>query len=390
VLASRQFGPYFVGNAASASGTWFQNLAASILIFRLTHSAFMLGVLNFCQFVPVLLLVPWAGAAADRFDRRKLLICTQLGAGAVSAGLAALAWDGLARVWVVIAVSVMLGILGAFSSPSQTSMVGSLVEREDLAQAVALNSMTFNLARAVGPASAAGVIAAFGIAPAFAVNACSFLLLAGALMIVRPREQRRARRTSLKDSFRLIRESPTLGWYLLITATVSFSSDPINTESPAFAHAFHHSAAWSGAVVGSFGAGAVAAALLVAGRVSGSRARMAMTLVLLGVGIMLFAVSPWLPLALGFALVAGFGYLSSNTSATSRLQLGVAEHERGRIMALWSVAFFGIRPLASLLDGGLAASFGVRVAAIAMSVPALVGAVLAATAFHRRRRYVPA
>lgn len=390
VLRSRQFGPYFVGNAASASGTWFQNLAASILIFRLTHSAFMLGVLNFCQFVPVLLLVPWAGAAADRFDRRKLLICTQLGAAAVSAGLSALAWNGLAKAWVVIGVSGMLGILGAFSSPAQTSMVGSLVEPEELAQAVALNSMTFNLARAVGPASAAGVIAAFGIAPAFAVNACSFLLLAGALAIVRPREQKRARRTSLKDSFRIIRESPTLGWYLLITATVSFGSDPINTESPAFAHAFHSPAAWSGAIVGSFGAGAVAAALLVAGRVSGSRTRMTATLVLLGAGIMLFAISPWLPLALCFAAVAGFGYLSSNTSATSRLQLGVGEHERGRIMALWSVAFFGIRPLASLIDGGLAASFGVRIAAVTMSVPALVGAVLAATSFHRRRRYATA
>jgi MFS family permease len=388
VLRSRQFGPYFVGNAASASGTWFQNLAASILIFRLTHSAFMLGVLNFCQFIPVVLLAPWAGAAADRFDRRKLLICTQLGAAFVSASLSLLAWQGEAKVWVVIAISGALGILGAFSSPAQTSMVGSLVEREELPQAVALNSMTFNLARAVGPASAAGVIALWGIAPAFAVNACSFLLLAGTLTIIRPREQKRARRTSMRDSFRLIRENPTLGWYLLITATVSFSSDPVNTESPAFAHAFHYSEAWSGAVVGAFGAGAVSAAFLVAGRVSGSRARMAATLCVLGAGMALFAVSPWLPLALCFAAVAGFGYLSSNTSSTSRLQLAVAEHERGRIMALWSVAFFGIRPIASLIDGGLAASFGVRVAAIAMSVPALVGAALAATSFHRRRRAV--
>src|SRR5436309_9277374 len=114
ILRSRNFGPYFVGNAASASGTWFQNLAASILVYRLTHSPFLLGVLNFCNFIPVLLLAPWAGSSADRFDRRRLLLVTQVGSAVVSAVLAGLAWGGLARVWVVVLCVAVLGIGSAF------------------------------------------------------------------------------------------------------------------------------------------------------------------------------------------------------------------------------------------------------------------------------------
>lgn len=374
VVRSRNFGPYFVGNAASASGTWFQNLAASILIFRLTHSAFLLGVLNFCQFVPVLVLAPWAGGVADRFDRRRLLLVMQTLAACLSATLAGLAWGGLASVWVVIGFSGCLGVTTALSNPAQTALIGSLVSREDLPQAIALNSMTFNLARAIGPASAAGVIAAFGTPPAFALNALSYLLLVGALLVVRPKPLARARRASLRESLALVRADRRLAAYLAIVMTVSFASDPVNTEGPALAHAFGYSDAWSGAIAGFFGAGAVCAALLLAGRVAGSRRRMAVTLGLLGTGIAFIGATPWLPLAFLFLAVAGFGYLSSNTSATARLQLAVAENQRGRIMALWSIAFLGVRPIASICDGALSGAFGVRPAAAVMALPALLAA----------------
>ena len=126
LIGDRNFGPYFVGNAASASGTWFQNLSAAILVFRLTHSAFLLGVLNFGNFVPVLVLAPWAGSAADRFDRRRLLVTTQLVAAALSGILAALAWRGLARVWVVIVFALGLGVMSAFSAPVSMALVAFL------------------------------------------------------------------------------------------------------------------------------------------------------------------------------------------------------------------------------------------------------------------------
>jgi MFS family permease len=386
IIRSRRFGPYFVGNAASASGTWFQNLAASIFVYRLTHSALLLGVLNFSQFVPVLALAPWTGSVADRFDRRRLLLATQSSSAALTAVLAALAWHGDAGTWTVVGFSGALGVLNAFSNPAQTAMVGSLVSRDDLPQAIALNTMTFNLARAIGPAAAAGVIAAFGIAPAFAVNAFSYLLLVAGIAFVRPTPVVRPRRPRLRESIALVRADPRLGAYLAMVATVSFAADPVNTESPAFAHAFGVSSVWSGAIVGCFGAGAVAAALLVAGRVAGSRSRMVVTLGLLGGGIALVGASPWLPLAAVFLFVAGLGYLASNTSATSRLQLGVDESQRGRIMAIWSVAFLGIRPVASLCDGALADAIGVRLAAPIMALPALGVAVALA---RSRTRVVP-
>jgi MFS family permease len=379
VIRARNFAPYFVGNAASASGTWFQNLAASILVFRLTHSPFLLGVLNFCQFVPVLVLSPWAGGLADRVDRRRLLLATQLCATGLSAALAALAWGGSADEWVVIGFSGALGIVSALSVPAQQSLVVALVEEEDVPQAVALNSMTFNLARAIGPASAAGVIAALGIPWAFAINSGSYLLLVAGLLLVRPREEERAERGSLREALHLLRERPALLVALAIVMVAGFGSDPVNTESPAFAHAFGYSDTWAGVIVGCFGAGAVAAAFLVAGRVAGSRRRMAVTLGALGGGILLFSVTPWLPLGFVFLALAGFGYLGSNTSATTRLALGVAPSQRGRIMALWSIAFLGLRPVASLVDGGLAGAFGVRVAGVVLAVPALAGAAVALT-----------
>jgi len=385
LIRSRDFGPYFFGNALSASGTWFQNLAASLLVFRLTHSALLLGVLNFGQFIPVLVLAPWAGSAADRLDRRELLFVTQVAATALSGVLAALAWSGQAGAWTVIGFGLALGVTSAFSAPASQALIASLVPASDLASAVALNSMTFNLARAIGPALAALSVRKLGIPASFAINSASYVLLAGALVIVRPREQRRATRESsrLRESWTLVRQKPELLGFLLVVTAVGFASDPVNTEAPAFAHAFGRPDTDAGWIIGAFGAGAVAAAFLFAGRVAASRRRLTLTLSLLGGGIAAFALSPWLWLAFPLLHVAGFGYLSSNTAATSRLQLGVEEHQRGRIMALWSVAFLGLRPFASLADGGIADLAGVRAAGVALAVPTLV---LAGLVFRRSRR----
>jgi MFS family permease len=386
-LRGRNFGPYFVGNASSASGTWFQNLAAALLVYRLTHSAFLLGVLSFCNFLPVLLLAPWAGSAADRFDRKRLLLVTQLGSTVVSAGLAALAWAGLARVWVVIACAVALGVGSAFAVPASQALIGDLVTREQLGAAVALNSMTYNLARAIGPALAAVSVRTLGIPASFAINAGSYLLLVLALLVVHPAPRRLALRgeARLRESLRLVRDRPRLLAFLLIVTAVGFASDPVNTESPAFAQAFGRPDTDAGYLIGAFGGGAVLAAFLVAGRVAGSRGRMLATLGLLAGGMIAYSLVPWLSLGYVFLGVAGFGYLASNTAATSRLQLDVEDHQRGRIMALWSVAFLGLRPVASLTDGAIAGAFGVRTAGVVLAAPALAvaGAIYFLQRHHR-------
>jgi len=265
LILHRNFGPYFIGNAASASGTWFQNLAAGLYVFERTHSPFLLGVLQFGNFVPVLLLAPWGGSAADRFDRKRLLLLTQVVATVVSGALAALAWEGHVSVPLVIGCAVCLGVASAFSAPASQALIGDLVPRHELQSAVALNSMTYNLARAVGPALAGLSVDRLGYAPSFAINAASYLLLVLGLFVVTPRARELASRgqARLRESLRIARQQPRLLAFLLIVTAVGFASDPVNTESPAFAHAFgfghHHLRLWSGFIVGAFGAGAISA-----------------------------------------------------------------------------------------------------------------------------------
>jgi MFS family permease len=371
LITSRDFGPYFFGNALSASGGWFHNLAAAILVYRLTGSELLLGVLAFSQFSPVLLLAPWAGRAADRFDRQRLVIAVQSIAACLAALVAALAWTGHATAPAVIAISAGLGISMAFSIPAASALLASLVDRADLPTAVGLSSMTYNLARASGPALAGLTVATIGIPAAFAVNSVSYLALIAGVAVSRPRRTERARGVRFRDSLRLLRAEPRLAALLAIVMLVGFASDPINTLAPAFAEAFGRPDTHAGYIIGVFGAGAVTAAFTLAGRIAGSRRRLAVTLMLLGTGVAGFALTPWLPLALAILFVGGFGYLASNTAATARLQLDVEEAQRGRLMAMWGVAFLGLRPVASLIDGAIANAFGVRVAGVALALPAL-------------------
>jgi len=307
LIGHRNFLPYFIGNASSASGTWFQNLAASLFVYRHTHSPFLLGVLQFATFVPILVLAPWAGSAADRFDRRKLVLVSQLVATALSAVLAALAWEGLAPVWVVMLCSLGLGVVSAFSAPASLALLADLVPRTHLQSAVALNSMTYNLARAVGPALAALSVRKLGIPASFAINSGSYLVLVVGVLLVQPAARQLARRgeARLRESLRLVRDQPRLLAFLLIVTAVGFASDPVNTEAPAFAHAFGRPDTDAGYLIGAFGAGAVSAAFLLAGRVAGSRRRMFTTLVVLGAGVIGFSLSPWLPVASVFLALAG-------------------------------------------------------------------------------------
>jgi MFS family permease len=311
----------------------------------------------------------------------------QTTAALLAATLAVLAWSGLAEAWVVILFALGLGVTSATSIPPQQALIASLVERKDLPTAVALNSMTYNLARAVGPVLGAASVEYLGIPASFLLNGLSYLVFVAALLAIRPRHQETASRESsrLRDALGLLREDPRLLAFLIVVAAVGFASDPVNTLAPAFAHAFGYHDTVAGIIIGAFGAGAVTAALFVAGRVAGSRRRLALTLALLGCGVIAFALSPWLPLGLVFLYVAGFGYLASNTSATTRLQLGVSEAQRGRMMALWGVAFLGLRPVASLADGAIAAVAGVRVAGVILALPALACSALLFLTRYRER-----
>src|SRR5688572_30260735 len=190
-LRLRNFWPYFVGNLLSNCGTWFQNIAQAILVYRLTGSTFLVGVVNFSQFIGAFLFTPWAGSAADRFDRRRLILVTQVCAIALSALLAVLQGTGLATTPVVIGLVLLLGLTFAFAVPAIQAMVPDLVDREHLPSAMAMSSLTFNGARAIGTVLGAVVVAQSGIGVASALNSLSSLGRVGGLAPVPPRQEPR-------------------------------------------------------------------------------------------------------------------------------------------------------------------------------------------------------
>jgi MFS family permease len=392
VLGDRNFWPYFAGNLASNCGTWFQNIAQAILVYRLTRSTLLVGVVNFAQFVGTFVLAPWAGSAADRYDRRRLLVLTQIGAAAVTCTLAVLQGVGLATAPVVIGLALVLGMSTAFAIPALQALVPDLVPDRELAAAVALSSLTFNLARAIGPVAGALVVARLGVAPAFALNSLSFLGLIAGLLAVRPRPAAwrggggNAGRPRLSESIRIVRDDACLVALLVTVAAISISQDPVTTLTPGFsAEVFHRADTLTGLLVGAFGAGSVLAAVSLAGR--GLVRRLPGTCLVMGAGISAFGLARTLPFAFASLVVAGFAFLLTNTAATTAMQLEVAPSQRGRVMALWSLCFLGTRPLASLVDGVLASVVGLRAAALALAVPVVaVGLVLGL----RRERLLPA
>ena len=373
VLGSRNFGPYFVGNLLSNSGTWFQNLAQGILVYRLTGSALMLGVVGFSQFVAVFVLAPWAGAAADRFDRRILMRWMQLGSFVVTAALAALAWTGHASAGVVIGMALLLGVATAFSTPSMQALVPQLVEPGELHQAIALNAVTFNASRVIGPVVGAIVITRLGIPWAFALNSCSYLVLVLALSVVRPRAQPPgpARRTRLRETLRVATADPRIRMLLVVTTALSFTLDPISTLAPAYAReVLHRPDTLAGYLLGTFGIGSVIAAFTLTGRIRESWRRLSATLALFGLPLVAYALSPSIWVSLAALVLAGIGFLATSTAATTRLLMTVPVEQHGRFMAIWSALFLGTRPVASLLDGAIA-SASIRAAGLVLAVPSV-------------------
>jgi MFS family permease len=387
-LRLRNFWPYFVGNLCSNCGTWFQNIAQALLIWRLTHSSFLVGVVNFAQFVGVFILAPWAGSAADRFDRRRLIVVTQVIASSVTAGLAALQGAGRATTPVIIGLVLAVGLTWAFAVPAIQAMVPDLVPREVVPSALAMSSLTFNLSRAIGPILGAAVVAHWGIATAFGLNALSYLGLIAGLLAVRPRQARRPAgpRLGWGDSLRVVRSDTALLALLGVVAAISVTQDPVSTLTPGFSsEIFHRADTLTGLLVGAFGGGAALAAATAAGRARDPVRRLAPGCLLMGLGILGFAVAPAPPFAFAALAVGGYFFMLTNTGATTALTLEVPPEQRGRVMALWSLCFLGTRPPASLTDGALAATAGLRPAAVALTVPVLV----AGTVMAVLRRRVP-
>jgi len=376
-LREQSYRRYFIGNVVSNLGTFCQAIAQSLLVYNLTGSTFLVGVVNFAQFAALLVLVPWTGAAADRFDRKRLIITTQIAAGVVTGVLTILSAAGLATAPVVIACAGALGVTSAFAVPAFRAMIPQIVSERNLGRAVNLDSVAVNVARALGPVGGAALVAAAGATWAFGINSISYFLLCIAVAGVHPKpETRVAGAARFRDGLRSVRARPALAAMLFIVAACGIAADPPGTLGPEVAASFGGGDALAGFILGGFGAGAVLAAFLAGAEAVHHHRRVAALLGVLVAGLVAFAVSPWLALTLLGSVTAGFGYLAAQTRTSSMMYRYAGPHERGRIMALWSVAFIGVRPIASLLDGAIASLAGTTVATLAMTAPAAMAMVL--------------
>jgi len=370
-LRERNYRLFFGGNLVSNLGTFCQTIAQALFVFQLTGSTFLVGVVGFAQFAAVPVLAPLAGSVADRFDRRTVLVAAQLSACGFSAVLTVLAAGGWANAPMVIGLAACIGVAGAFAFPVARAFAPSLVSERNLGRAINLDSVSVNIARALGPVAGAVIVDRAGVAWAFGINTATYFVLVAALAAVQPaRQVTPPARSRFRDGFAVLRRRPLLALLLFIVASCAIGADPPVTLGPELAQRFGGGDQLAGVILGAFGAGGVTGAFVAGAESSRHHRKVARLLALLVLGLALFAFSGALPFTLAGSFLAGFGYLTAQTRTSTLLVRSIADSERGRIMALWSIAFVGTRPLASLVDGFVGDRFGLRVATLAMAVPA--------------------
>jgi MFS family permease len=358
----RDFRVLWFGAFTSTVGTWMQKVAQSWLVFELTTSSFYLGLDDFLGQLPILLLTLIGGVIADRHDRRRLLLGSQCVQMATAFTLAALVYWDLVRVWHILALSFTAGIAQAFGGPAYQSLVPSLVDKKDLPNAIALNSIQFNLARVFGPLLAGATLAAFGTAMCFGLNGLSFLVVIVALLSLSIKHTRPSERKPMLHELQVglayVRSQPAIVALTVLAFMTTFLGLPLLTFLPIFAREiFHGDVERYSEMMAYSGAGAVSGALVVAWL--GRFKRMGLTLLLVqvafGLLITAFAFSRigWLSNLLLF--LAGAALLVVFSMTASLVQLLVPDHMRGRAVSVYMVAFRGGMPLGSLW-GGYAAS----------------------------------
>lgn len=384
LIGDRTFGPYLASKMLASIGVWVYNVVAAIVVFDLTASAFMVGVVSVVMFLPQLLLAPLAGARADQGSPRLQLAVGRLAAVGGAGGLATYAviagLDGMTGAWLVIATGLVVGVGFAVSGPAMHAVLPALVRPAELGTAVALSQTPFTVARAIGPAIGAGILAVTGPPAAFAFAAVSNLVFAlmALRLRLRPVERIVDADRSVRAGLRHLRTDPVCAVLLAGVTAVGFGVDPVITLSPSIADGLGGGERLVGAMASAFGAGAAITAL-TAGTV---RRRVDLTVLgpagLLGfaVGYLALAAAPTALLAVASLVVAGSGMIFAITSFTTQLQARLPEHLRGRVMALWMVAFIGSRPLAAAINGSVADAVAAE-AALLIGVAVLVAGAVA-------------
>jgi MFS family permease len=367
-LRHRNFRRFFVGQLASLSGSWVQLTAQAWLVYRLTDSSFWLGLVAFVGLLPILLFGIPAGSVADRVSRHRLLLLVHTAALLQAVVLAALTLTGNVTVFQVMVLAALLGTTQAFEMPARQAFIAELVPREDLPNAIALNSALFNAARFIGPALAGVIVATAGEGWAFALNAASFAAIVIALLAMdgsvrAPRTLSHRTGDGFWSGMHHVRADPRLRGVMLMVMIASLVGLPFSLLMPVVAREIYGGAAGLlGALLAANGAGAFCAALWLAARARTEGQDLAIGAAAMGAGValLLFASTPSPVLALLLLAAIGFAFTTLVASCNTALQLTAPDRLRGRIMALFSVLFVGLFPLGNLLAGSLAEWLGPR------------------------------
>ncbi|MEQ1763348.1 MAG: MFS transporter [Pyrinomonadaceae bacterium] len=364
-LRHRNFQLFFAGQFISLTGTWMQTVAQSWLVYQMTGSVILLGTVGFASQIPVLLLAPFGGTAADRFDRRRILLVTQSWAMLLAGTLAALTLTGNIQIWHLLVIAVGFGVGNAFDIPARQAFVSDMVGREDLINAIALNSSMFNGARIVGPAIAGILVAAVGEGWCFFGNSISYIAVLCSLLAMKivpsTRRELKSPFAEIKEGFTYVATTPPIRALLLLLGLVSLAGTPYAVLMPVFASEYLGGDSGTlGFLMGCSGLGALTAALTLASRkhVFGLGKWVAAACAGLGTFLILFSLSRNVIISALILIPVGFSMMTEMAASNTLVQAMVPDELRGRVMSVYSMMFMGLAPLGSLMAGTIAGFIG--------------------------------
>jgi MFS family permease len=383
-LKHRNFQLFMGGQIISLVGTWMQTIAQSWLIYRLTGSSVLLGLLGFVSQIPIFLLSPIGGLAADRWRRQSVVITTQVTSMLLAFILAALTFTGRIQVWEIIVLATLLGVVNAFDVPARQSFLIEMVGREDLLNAIALNSSMFNGARVAGPAIAGLLVALIGEGWCFFLNGVSYFAVIAGLLMMRIEKSQVIHDGSspmekLRQGFNFARHTKPIRALLLLLGWVSFTALPFAVLVPIFADRILHGGSSAyGNLMGAVGVGAMFGALAVAMRqeLRGLGKIVAYSAIGMGLSLALFGASRWYWLSLAALVLAGFTMMMQFTSTNTLIQAMVPDQLRGRVMSMYSMMFLGMTPLGSLLAGYIADRVGAPITVVLGGLASFVAGIV--------------
>lgn len=376
---------FFAGQSISLIGTWIQRLALPWLVYHLTNSVVLLGVVGFCGQIPTFLLSSFAGVLTDRWNRYYILIGTQILSMLQALTLAALYYSGNIQIWHIIVLNILIGCINAFDVPSRQSLLIDLVERkEDLSNAIALNSSMVNGARLLGPSVAGVLIALTGEGVCFLINGLSYIVVIASLLCMKitPRQKTTKNKNvfkELKEGFNYTFGFIPIRYIILLLALVSLTGMPYTVLMPVFAKEIFHSGAHTfGFLIGASGFGALTAAIFLASRknIAGFEKIISLSSGLFGIALILFGLSRILPLSLALSALIGIGMMLQMASSNTVIQSIVEDDKRGRVMSFYTMAFLGMAPFGSIIAGSLAKEIGAPNTLILGGVACLCGAIV--------------